>query len=166
MAPVTTRAARAKGKLDLDQDTVRQARSLARKVGRPIVRIAQQHTTVSVERATLPLGRLEGADAEGTPWVNRLVDVVRADVGLEHGVALPVWDALRRAEGADLRELAEKASAGSVTFRLPEGQEAKRARSAAGRAVGGGIKRIDRRRAERERLVTRIGDAPATPWIY
>src|SRR4051795_2697214 len=155
-----------RGKLDLDPVTVRKARSLARTVGRPIVRIAQQHTTVSVERATLRLAGLEGADPEGTPWVNRLVDVVRADVGLEHGVALPVWDALRRAEGADLRELAEKASAGSVTFRLPEGQDEKRARSAAGRAVGGGIKRIDRRRAERERMVARIGDAPATPWIY
>src|SRR4051812_49186555 len=136
MAPVTTRAARAKGKLDLDPTTVRQARSLARKVGRPIVRIAQQHTTVSVERATLRLAGLEGADAEGTPWVNRLVDVVRSDVGLEHGVALPVWDAVRRGEGADLRELAEKASAGSVRFRVPDGPDAQRARTAAGRAVG------------------------------
>src|SRR5215217_7806857 len=166
MPRVTRHSAQAKGKLDLDPATVRRARSLARKVGRPIVRIAQQHTTVSVERATLRLAGLAGADAEGTPWVNRLVDVVRADVGLEHGVALPVWDALRRAEGADLRELAEKASAGSVTFRLPERQDATRARTAAGRAVGAGIKRIDARRKERERLVARIGDAPAKPWIY
>src|SRR3954453_6886222 len=116
----TTR--RRTGKLDLDPLTVRKARSLARPVGRPIVRIAQQHTTVSVERATLRLAGLEGADAEGTPWVNRLVDVVRADVGLEHGVALPIWDELRRSEGADLRGLAAKASGGSVTFRLPKGQ--------------------------------------------
>src|SRR4051794_5697693 len=164
MATGTTRSARRKGKLDLDPATVRQARSLARKVGRPIVRIAQQHTTVSVERATLRLAGLEGADAEGTPWVNRLVDVVRSDVGLEHGVALPVWDALRRAEGADLRELAEKASAGSVPFRLPEGQDAKRARTGGGKAVGAGIKSIDARRKERERLIARIGDAPTTPW--
>src|SRR3954469_10355461 len=163
MAPVTTRAARAKGKLDLDPTTVRQARSLARKVGRPIVRIAQQHTTVSVERATLRMAGLEGADTEGTPWVNRLVDVVRADVGLDHGVALPVWDALRRAEGADLRELAEKASAGSVTFRMPEGPAEKRPRPAAARAVEAGIKRIDSRRKERERLIARVGDAPSKP---
>ena len=149
------------GALDLDPATVRKARSLARKVGRPIVKIAQQHTTVSVERATLRLAGLEGADAEGTPWVNRLVDCVRADVGLEHGVALPVWDAVRRGEGADLRELAEKASAGSVRFRLPEGQDAKRATTAARRQVGAGIKRIDARREERERLIARIGDAPA-----
>jgi beta-lysine 5,6-aminomutase alpha subunit len=157
---------RARGKLDLDPTTVRKARSLARTVGRPIVKIAQQHTTVSVERATLRLAGLEGADAEGTPWVNRLVDVVRADVGLEHGVALPVWDAVRRGEGADLQELAEKASAGSVRFRVPEGPDAKRARTAASRAVGAGIKRVDARRRERERLIARIGDAPATPWVY
>src|SRR4051794_25948624 len=145
-----------RGKLDLDPATVRQARSLARKVGRPIVRIAQQHTTVSVERATLRLAGLEGADAEGTPWGNRLDDVGRADTGVQHAVAPPVWDALRRSEGADLRELAEKASAGSVTFGLPEGPEAKRARTAAARSVGAGIKRIDGRRKERERLVARV----------
>src|SRR3954449_308122 len=160
----TTRPRR--GALDLDPVTVRKARSLARKVGKPIVTIAQRHTTVSVERATLRLAGLEGADAEGTPWVNRLVGCVRADVGLEHGVALPVWDAVRRGEGADLRELAEKASAGSVRFRLPEGTDATRAGNAARRQVGAGIKRVDARRKERERLIARVGDAPATPWIY
>ena len=55
------------GKLDLDPVTVRKARALARKAGRPIVTLAQQHTTVSVERATLRLAGLEGADADGTP---------------------------------------------------------------------------------------------------
>ena len=92
-------AAQQTAKLDLDPATVRKARSLARKVGRPIVTMAQQHTTVSVERATLRLAGLAGADAEGTPWVNRLLDAVRADVGLEHGVALPVWDALAARRG-------------------------------------------------------------------
>src|SRR3954453_22381197 len=151
-------ARKPRGKLDLDPGTVRKARSLARTVGRPIVRIAQQHTTVSVERATLRLAGLEGADAEGPPWVNRLVDVVRADVGLEHGVALPVWDAVRRGEGANLQELAEKASAGSPLSRAPEGQHPTRPPTPPPRAVGAGIKRIDARRKERERLIARIGD--------
>ena len=69
---------RPRGKLDLDPVTVRKARSLARQVGRPIVKLAQQHTTVSVERATLRLAGLQGADADGIPWVNRLLDAVRA----------------------------------------------------------------------------------------
>ena len=45
---------------------------------------------------------LTGADPDGIPWVNRLLDVVRADVGLEHGVALPVFHALRRGQADDL----------------------------------------------------------------
>ena len=91
------------------------------------MRLAQQHTTVSVERATLRLAGLAGADPDGTPWVNRLADAVRADVGLEHGLALPVWDALLRGEAEDLATLAQKASAGSVRFRLPEGRDAQKA---------------------------------------
>ena len=162
--------ARTTGKLQLDATTVRQARSLAAKVGRPIVRMAKQHTTVSVERATLRLAGLAGADADGTPWVNRLADCVRADLhdvgGLQHGVALPVWDALVRGEADDLDSLAQKASAGSVRFRLPEGRDAIRARAASRKAVGAGVRRIDARRRERERLVKKIGDAPADPWVY
>ncbi|GEP38412.1 L-beta-lysine 5,6-aminomutase alpha subunit [Nocardioides psychrotolerans] len=157
------------GKLDLDPATVKQARALARKVGRPIVTTAKKHTTVAVERATLRLAGLEGADAEGTPWVNRLMDVVRADTGLEHGVALPVWDALLRGEAGsqgDLTTLAQKASAGSVTFRLPEGRDATRARAASRKQVGRGITIMDKRRAERERLIKRHGNAPRKPWIY
>src|SRR5690348_15604730 len=153
-------------KLGLAAADVRRARSLARRVGRPIVKLAQQHTTVSVERATLRMAGLSGADSEGTPWVNRLLDVVRADVGLEHGVALPVWHALVQGEAEDLLTLAQKAAAGSVAFRLPEGRDLVRARAAARRQVGTGVKRIDARRRERERLVKRIGDAPRQPWIY
>ncbi|MEO7628259.1 MAG: lysine 5,6-aminomutase subunit alpha, partial [Nocardioides sp.] len=154
------------GKLGLDTAQIREARTLAKRVGRPIVTTAKKHTTVSVERATLRLAGLAGADSEGTPWVNRLADVVRADVGLEHGLALPVWDALVRGEADDLETLAQKASAGSITFRLPDGRDEVRARAAAHKAVAKGIKQIDRRRVERERMIAKVGDAPRKPWIY
>jgi beta-lysine 5,6-aminomutase alpha subunit len=153
-------------RLGLDKTDVRRARTLARQVGRPIVRLAQQHTTVSVERATLRLAGLAGADPDGTPWVNRLLDVVRADVGLEHGVALPVWHALRRGHADDLLTLAQKASTGSVTFELPDGKDATAAGRDAKSAVGAGIKRIDANRRDRERMIKKIGDAPRKPWIY
>jgi beta-lysine 5,6-aminomutase alpha subunit len=153
-------------KLDLDPATVRKARSLARQAGRPIVRLAKQHTTVSVERATLRLAGLQGADPDGIPWVNRLLDAVRGDVGLEHGVALPVWDALVRGDAGDLSTLAQKAATGSVRFRMPAGRDLVRARAAARKAVGRGIKLVDARRRERERLIRRWGDAPRKPWIY
>ena len=161
----STRRARTT-KLDLDPATVRRARSLARKAGRPIVDLAKKHTTVSVERATLRLAGLQGADADGIPWVNRLMDAVRGDVGLEHGVALPVWDALLRGEAEDLGTLAQKASAGSVRFRLPEGRDLTRATAAARKQVGAGVKKVDARRRERDRLVKRHGDPRQKPWIY
>ncbi len=139
-------APRVRPHLDLDPRTVKQARSLAKKAGRPIVRLAQQHTTVSVERATLRLAGLAGADPDGTPWVNRLLDAVRGDVGLEHGVALPVWDALARYDIADLATLAQKAASGDVRFSIPEGRAATKAQTAARKQIGAGIKRIDGRR--------------------
>ncbi len=152
--------------LDLDPAAVRAARRLAQKVALPIVRLATEHTTVSVERATLRLAGLAGADGEGTPWANRLLDTVRADVGIEHGVALPVWDALVRGEAGDLAELAGKASVGSVRFRLPAGRDRVRARSAARKAIGAGVRRLDASKRERERLIRRWGDPQQQPWIY
>ncbi|GAA4729901.1 D-lysine 5,6-aminomutase subunit alpha [Pedococcus ginsenosidimutans] len=159
-------SSRAKPLLDLDPATVRQARALARKAGRPVVKLAQSHTTVSVERATLRLAGLAGADHERVPWVNHLVDAVRAEVGLEHGVTTPVYDALRRGEAPDLLTLAQKAASGSVQFRLPEGREATRAQSAARREVSRGIRTIDKQRANRDRLIKRHGDPEQRPWIY
>ncbi|MBD8869543.1 lysine 5,6-aminomutase subunit alpha [Nocardioides donggukensis] len=157
-------------KLDLDPAAVRAARRLAERAGAPIVDLARRHTTVAVERATLRLAGLTGADSDGIPWVNRLLDCVRADLaedgGLQHGAALPVWDALRREGIEDLSTLAQKASAGSVRFRLPEGADADVARAASRRQVGAGVAALDARRAERERFVSEVGDAPATPWIY
>ncbi|GAB3590909.1 D-lysine 5,6-aminomutase subunit alpha [Angustibacter peucedani] len=152
--------------LELDPQVVRTARRLAKKAGAPVVKLARTHTTVSVERALLRLTGLAGADAERVPWVNHLVDAVRADVGLEHGVALPVWDALLHDQAPDLLTLAQKASTGAVSFRLPEGRDATRASTAARRAAGAGVRAIDKRRVERDRLIKRLGDAPRRPWIY
>ncbi len=152
--------------LDLDPRLVARARRLALKAGRPIVGMAREHTTVSVERAVLRLAGLSGADPDGTPWVNRLLDAVRADVGIEHGVALPVWDALARGQAGDLSELARKAAIGDLRFRVPGGRDLVRARSAARSAVRAGLRRIELRRRERVRLVRRWGDPPRKPWIY
>ena len=154
-----------RGKLGLDPATVRQARELARRAGEPITELARTHTTVSVERAVLRLAGLDGADADGMPWVNRLTEAVRDSVGLEHGVAAPVWHALAAGGYPSLRALAEGAAAGRVTFRLPEGDDAVQATSAASRSVQKGFERIDARRAERDRMLAATSDPPR-PWIY
>ena len=108
--------------LSLDPKVVRQARELAAIAGQPIVEMARTHTTVSVERAVLRLGGLDGADPEdGLPWVNHLVGAVADGCGLEHGVALPAWHALISGAYPSLAALASDAAAGKVKFRQPEG---------------------------------------------
>ncbi|HEY8481984.1 MAG TPA: lysine 5,6-aminomutase subunit alpha [Spirillospora sp.] len=158
------------GKLDLDPEVVRRARRLAARAAEPIIEMARSHTTVSVERALLRLAGHSGADDEGRPWVNHLADAVRDQVGLEHGVALPVWDALLNGPHRSLDDLARAAAQGRVSFRLPSGTDAAHARKAAEEAARAGIARIDRRRAEREALMRRLpppdaGDPPK-PLIY
>jgi beta-lysine 5,6-aminomutase alpha subunit len=153
------------GKLNLDPAVVATARELARRAGAPVTRLARTHTTSSIERAVLRMAGLDGADPGGMPWVNRLAEAVRDSVGLEHGVALPVWDALARGGYPDLRTLAEQAAAGQVKFRLPDGAEGRNAREGAARWVGHGLEVIDRQRAARESMIAATRD-PAPPWIY
>ena len=157
--------------LNLDPAVVRRARDLAARVGQPVVDLARTRTTVAVERATLRLAGVAGADPDGIPWVNRLVDAVAADVGLAHGVAVPAFHAMRRDGIPDATTLAQKAAAGSVGFELPaRGAAVTAARRAAGsatdrcragprrcghdaaRARGCGCAPRARRRAERPRV--------------
>ena len=50
------------GKLDLDPRVVAEARRLAALAAEPVIEMACTRTTVSVERATLRLAGLSGAD--------------------------------------------------------------------------------------------------------
>src|SRR3954453_20085204 len=152
--------------LTLDDRIVTRARELAGIAAEPVVTLARTHTTISVERATLRLAGLAGADTERIPWVNHLVDAVRGQVGLEHGVCLPVWDALARDEASDLLTLAQKAAVGSVAFRLPQGRAATAAARRARVAVAGGLRRVDASRGQRERLGRSGAAPPRRPWIY
>src|SRR5262249_7661907 len=123
------------GQLSLDPAVVRTARRLAAKAAKPVITLARGHTTVAVERATLRLAGITGADtahrAGDVPWVNRVVDTVREHCGLEHGVVLPAFHAMRAHDLASLTELAEATAAGQIRYEVPSGREATRASSAA-----------------------------------
>jgi beta-lysine 5,6-aminomutase alpha subunit len=164
-------------RLHLDPALVARARQLAREAAAPVVDLARTHTTTSVERALLRLVGVTGADPDGVPWVNHLVDAVRDDLGLDHGVALPVFHALDASGGqrhdrtpqqvaADLTRLAQQAASSAARFEIPTGAVAAAARGAAHTAAAAGIALIDARRAERDRLVAQHGDPPRRPWSY
>jgi beta-lysine 5,6-aminomutase alpha subunit len=135
-----------------------------------VVQLARTHTTVSVERAVLRLAGLSGADeghaAGDVPWVNRLVETARDQVGLEHGVALPVGAALVRGDADGLVGLARRALQGRLKLSLPERPaDVRAARQVMDDLVGRGVATIDRQRAVRAERLARLGDPPK-PWIY
>ncbi|MEU8270287.1 lysine 5,6-aminomutase subunit alpha [Sphaerisporangium sp. NPDC049002] len=148
-------------KLGLDPAVIAKARALAARAAEPVIELARTHTTVSVERAVLRLAGVTGADADGTPWVNRITDAVREQAGLENGVALPVFHALNE-HGLSLDD---PLSLLAARFTVPDGERAVRARTRARAAVARGIATIDHNRAERQRLLAKHGD-PEMPWIY
>ncbi len=158
------------GLLNLDDDVVARARTLAAAATAPVIDLATAHTTVAIERATLRLAGLTGADtahpAGDVPWVNRVVDTVREQCGLACGAALPVFHALRTHELGSLTELAEATAAGQITYTVPDGRDATRAEHAARVAIATGIRAVDRNRARRDKLVATLGDPPRRPWIY
>ena len=118
-------------RLDLDPAVVAKARALAARAAKPAIALARAHTTVAVERATLRLAGITGADsahrAGDVPWVNRVVDTVREQCGLEHGAALPVFHALREHDLGTLTELAEATAAGQISYTIPTGADRDRA---------------------------------------
>src|SRR5689334_11224107 len=113
--------------LDLDPEVVATARRLAARAAEPVVSLAKAHTTVAVERATLRLAGITGADsthrAGDVPWVNRVIDTVREQCGLEHGVVLPAFHALRQYNLGSLTELAEATAAGQIQYTTPTGRD-------------------------------------------
>src|SRR3954452_20605356 len=157
--------------LELDPALVARARALAARAAQPVVDLAHRHTTVSVERAVLRLAGLTGTDPvtgdgraeDRVPWVNRVVDAVRDQVGLESGVALPVWHALTSGSAPSLQALAEQVGAGTARFEIPADPE--RARDPARDTGPAGLARIDANRRRREELVATHGDPPRRPWI-
>lgn len=79
-------------KLGLPQDRIARARELAVRIARPVNEFIQRHTTVTVERATLRLAGADGANADGVPVPNLVVDQLRGR--LEDGALLPYVNAL------------------------------------------------------------------------
>src|SRR3954447_10404580 len=156
--------------LDLDPEVVATARGLAARAAEPVVEIARAPTTVAVERATLRLAGITGADtthrAGDVPWVNRVVDTIREHCGLEHGAVLPAFHALWEHDLTNLTELAEATAAGQVQYRIPAGRDADRAARAGRVAVAKGLRTVDRNRAQRDKLVAKLGNPPQRPWIY
>ncbi len=64
-------------KLNLPQENINSARSLAADIVRPVQSFIYEHTTISVERAALRLMGADGVDSEGVPVPNIIADLLK-----------------------------------------------------------------------------------------
>jgi beta-lysine 5,6-aminomutase alpha subunit len=91
-----------KDKLGLSAKDIAEARSLAQGIVAPVLDFIDGHTTVTVERATLRIAGADGADADGVPVPNLVVDQLKAAEGsrLEGGALVWYVNALLKTGGS------------------------------------------------------------------
>jgi beta-lysine 5,6-aminomutase alpha subunit len=149
-------------RLHLPPERIDRARELASRIVAPVQEFIDAHTTVTVERATLRLAGADGADADGVPVPNLVVDQVRDR--LEEG-ALRYWvNALVRT-GDDVAALSRRVAG---VFRLdgipladPVSLEAK-----AAELVSAASMRVRGNRKRREELLARYAGKNHSPLLY
>jgi len=141
-------------KLQLDPALVARCRAAASAISESVLAFASERTTASIERATLRLMGVEGADDEGIPLANRVVEA--GGRLLAGGIALPFGRALVESQ-EDPTETARLIASGRLRIARPGPGEEAAARDAATRAALSGCERILRTRTARDQAIARLG---------
>jgi beta-lysine 5,6-aminomutase alpha subunit len=132
----------------MDPSTVEACRAFAGDIADDVQRFIDGHTTVGVERTVARAYGVVGADAEGTPLANKLVDRLHAAGLVGRGVAYYLGRALLSGAGS-VQEAAESLAYGS-SLDEAAGPSAAEARGALEHATTEAIARIDRAKGDRE----------------
>src|SRR6185437_9061414 len=149
----------------VDPAAVDACRASAAEIADDVQRFIDRHTTVGVERTVARSYGVVGADAEGTPLCNKLVDRLHEQGLTGRGVAYFLGRALVEGAGS-VQEAAEALAYGQSPPADDLGAvSAAAARGALERATADAIARIDAARDAREAFKARFPPAP-TPLKY
>ncbi|HUX36903.1 MAG TPA: lysine 5,6-aminomutase subunit alpha, partial [Rectinemataceae bacterium] len=151
-------------KLGLSREKIDGARALAERISRPILGFVEKHTTVTVERATLRLAGCDGADRDGVPVPNIVVDQLGAAGKLEDGALGFYANALLR-EGCGTAELDAKIVAGLRIGELPLA-DAGAVRRKGEELARAGLDRVAANRTKRDALLERWKGRNNDPLLY
>ena len=153
-------------KVPVDPAAVEACRAYAADIADEVQGFIDRHTTVGVERTVARAYGVVGADGEGTPLVNTLVDTLHARGQLGRGVAYFLGRALLEGAGS-VKEAAESIAWGDGTLEGdPEtSPTAAAARRALDRATADALVRIDCAKEARETFKGQFPPAP-TPLKY
>jgi beta-lysine 5,6-aminomutase alpha subunit len=107
---------------------------------------------------------VEGEGTEAVPIPNRVVDEVRATVGLSRGVMLPFFHSVESGCG-NVQTAAEQIARGEVRPEWPEGVDRELALERARREATDAVARVVAAKTQRDEAIARVGEAPK-PWMY
>jgi beta-lysine 5,6-aminomutase alpha subunit len=149
-------------KLGLSEERIGKARELASRIVQPVMTFVADHTTVTVERATLRLAGADGADADGVPVPNLVVDQLKGN--LENGALLAYVNALDKT-GETVDGLNRRIAEGLNVASLPLGDRGALERKAQ-ELVRTFAARVKGNRAHRSAKLTQFAGRNNSPLLY
>lgn len=153
-----------KSKLNLDFNTVEEARNHARNIAKDVQGFIDKNTTVTVERAICRLLSIDGVDEVGVPLPNVVVDNIKEGNGLSIGAAYYIGNAMIET-GLCPKEIAEEVSKGNINLTSIKERDEFEVRLALQPIIDETINNIKAQRHRRENFLSDFGDKEG-PLLY
>ncbi len=149
--------------LGLDVSKIDKARKLADKITADVFKYINRHTTTTIERATLRLFGVDGADSNGVPVPNIIVDALRDK--LSSGVARYYLSALIKT-GKTVEELNNDIAAGRFDISKIELLPQHRIEEKAAQLIEKLDRKLNSNVEYREKKIEEFRENEKKPWLY
>jgi beta-lysine 5,6-aminomutase alpha subunit len=146
-------------RLSVDTEKVARCRALAAGIARDVQSTIDAHTSVGLERTVARAYGVEGADGDGTPLANALVDRLHKQSAVGFGVAYFLGRALSNG-AASVQEAAEQLAFGGEIAAPSPADDVGAIRAALRAPTDAALLRIDQAKAERSGLRSELGTGP------
>jgi beta-lysine 5,6-aminomutase alpha subunit len=146
-------------RLTVDTEKVARCRALAAGIARDVQSTIDAHTSVGLERTVARAYGVEGADGDGTPLANALVDRLHKQRLVGFGVAYFLGRALSQG-AASVQEAAEQLAFGDAIAAPSSADDVGAIRAALRAPTDAALARIDTAKAERSGLRRELGTGP------
>lgn len=151
-------------KINNDKNIAQLSHKTAKKIVNDVFDFIKQRSTVSIERATLRIMGINGANEEGIPYPNILVDkAIQAGIindGISYLAAFLYYKSNQNI--SKTIEMIEKIT---VQHIKEVRKEIYKYKEVANKLAQEGINLILKQKQKREELISKYG-LPSTPWIY
>lgn len=150
-------------KVPVDIDVVAQCRALASDIALDVEGMIERHTTVGVERTVARAYGVEGADGEGTPLANALVDRLQRRGLTGFGAAYFLGRSIVDRQASNIQEAAEALAFGDEIEAPKEQDDPVAITRALAPHTQAALDRIDSAKAERNTLRTELTKPETDP---